>query len=152
MYQNARDAYLEDRILTAEPMELVRLLYQAATGAVRDARRHLADGKILERSRSISKACEILIELAGALDHQQGGEISRRLAALYEYMLRRLTEANLQQSDPPLAEVLGLLSTLSEAWQSVKTSDARDTAGANHVWQPRYAESAQECASQGWSL
>ena len=41
MGNNAHDAYLESRILTAEPMELIRLLYQAATGAVRDARRCL---------------------------------------------------------------------------------------------------------------
>ena len=43
MGNNAHDAYLESRILTAEPMELVRLLYQAATGAVRDARRCLEE-------------------------------------------------------------------------------------------------------------
>ena len=114
MWNNGHDAYLESRVLTADPIELVNLLYQACTQAVREARLHLAEGRIAERSREINKACQIVIELAVFLDHERGGEISRRLALLYDYMQRRLLEANMQQSDEPLADVLGLLSTLSE--------------------------------------
>jgi flagellar secretion chaperone FliS len=119
MWNTGHDAYLESRVLTADPIELVNLLYQACTQAVRDARHHLAEGRIKERSEQITKACGIVIELATSLDHERGGEISRRLALLYDYIQRRLLEANLQQSDAPLAEVLGLLATLSEAWASV---------------------------------
>ena len=119
MWNTGHDAYLESRVLTADPIELVNLLYQACTQAVREARHHLAEGRIAERSQEINKACAIVIELATSLDHERGGEISRRLALLYDYMQRRLLEANMQQSDAPLAEVLGLLSTLSEAWADV---------------------------------
>ena len=42
MWRNAYDTYLEDRILSADPVELVHMLYQAATTAIGDARRHLA--------------------------------------------------------------------------------------------------------------
>jgi len=66
MWQNAHDAYLESRIYSADPTELIRLLYQTATGAVRNARHHLAAGDIRARTRSITAACEILIELAGS--------------------------------------------------------------------------------------
>lgn len=120
MWQNAQDAYLETRVLSAEPIELVRMLYQASIGAVEDARRHLAAGQIAARSKSISKAYQILAELACSLDRQRGAEISQRLAQLYDYMKRRLIEANLQQSDAPLAEVLGLLATLAEAWEGIR--------------------------------
>jgi flagellar protein FliS len=121
MWNNTQDAYLECRVLTADPIELVNLLYQGAMQAVREARVHLAEGRIAERSREITKACQIVIELATALDHERGGEISQRLALLYDYMHRRLLEANMQQSDAPLADVLGLLSTLSEAWAEIRT-------------------------------
>jgi len=121
MWNGAHDAYLENRILSADPLELVRLLYEAAIAAVRSARERLAAGEIAARSHSISKACEILIELSAALDHSRGGEISSRLAALYHYMLNRLMDANLQQADAPLAEVLGLLTTLAEAWEQTRT-------------------------------
>jgi len=151
MWQNAHDAYLENRILSADAIELVNLLYQACTAAVREARQHLGSGEIVARSRSISKASGILIELTTALDHERGGEISQRLAQLYDYMLRRLTEANLQQSDAPLAEVLGLLSTLSEAWAGLKRAEAPVPLAAS-PWAQAGQQETSSGVSAGWSF
>jgi flagellar protein FliS len=152
MFYNAHDAYLESRVLSADPLELVRLLYQGAIGAVQDARHHLANKRIAERSRAISQAYDILMELRGALDETQGGEIAGRLAALYDYMQRKLLEANLQQSDGPLGEVLSLLSTLAEAW-TVIARPAKSEARAESPWAPPVAEGPVAArASGGWSL
>ena len=149
MWNSGHDAYLESRVLTADPLELVNLLYQACTQAVREARYHLADGRIAERSREINKACEIVIELAAALDHERGGEISQRLALLYDYMQRRLLEANMQQSDAPLADVLGLLSTLAEAWAGIRKPEEKPV--VESPWSQPVAQEAG-CGLQGWSL
>src|ERR1039458_5604100 len=51
MWQNAHDAYLESRVLSADPLELVHLLYEAAIEAVREARRYLAAGETAVRGR-----------------------------------------------------------------------------------------------------
>jgi flagellar secretion chaperone FliS len=152
MWSNAHDAYLESRILSADPIELVNLLYQACTGAVREARHHLAQGEILARSRAITKAAEIMIELTTALDHERGGEISQRLGQLYDYMVRRLTEANFQQSDVPLAEVLGLLSTLAEAWDGLKPTEKPVAVAASPWAQVVSQVSAAAGVAQGWSF
>ncbi|MBZ5586208.1 MAG: flagellar export chaperone FliS [Acidobacteriia bacterium] len=149
MYRDANNAYLESRVLSAGPLELVRLLYQAGTGAVREARRHLAAGEIAARSRSISKACEILMELIGALDRERGGEIAERLAALYGYMYSRLLEANLRQSDAPLAEVLGLMATLGEGWDGASRASESRPPAATPWSQPMAAE--PESACHAWS-
>ena len=152
MWQNAQDAYLETRVLSAEPIELVRMLYQGAIGAVEDARRHLAAGEIAARSRSISKAHQVLVELAGALDHQRGADISQRLAQLYDYMQRRLIQANLQQDDAPLAEVRGLLATLAEAWNGIRPP-AEPAVPAESPWAyPLSQERPAAYASQAWSF
>ncbi|MGA1996948.1 MAG: flagellar export chaperone FliS [Bryobacteraceae bacterium] len=119
MWQKANEAYAESSLLSADPVALVRLCYRNCAEAVREARRHLAKGEIRERSRSISRASGILVELAATLDHRRGGEIALQLARLYDYMLRRLNEANLRQADEPLGEVLALLATLTEAWDGV---------------------------------
>lgn len=151
MWQNARDAYLENRVLSADPVELVHLLYQACTTAVGDARRQLAEGEILARSRSVSKACGILLELTSALDHERGGDLSQRLAQLYGYMHRRLLDANFQQSDGPMAEVAGLLATLAEAWEGVRRATQPAECGATPWMQvPEEAQLAR--ASSGWSF
>ncbi len=154
MWQNAHDAYLESRIHSADPAELVRLLCQAATRAVRNARRHLAAGDIPARTRSINYACEILLELTGSLDHARGGEISQRLAQLYDYMVRKLIEANFRQSDQALAEVLGLLSTLSEAWDGLKPreNDNPPIQRPGPWAQPLPQDPAASHSPQSWSL
>jgi flagellar secretion chaperone FliS len=151
MWNNGHDAYLESRVLTADPIELINLLYQACTQAVREARRHLAEGRITDRSRQITKACDIVIELATSLDHERGGEISRRLALLYDYMLRRLLEANMQQSDAPLADVLGLLSTLSEAWAGVRKPDEQPTAARAGSQPATNSAWSQPASERVWS-
>jgi flagellar protein FliS len=152
MWQNAHDAYLESRVLSADPLELVHLLYEAAIAAVREARRYLAEGEIAARSRSITRAFGILQELVVALDHDRGGEISGRLAQLYDYMQRRLLEANFQQTDQPLAEVLGLLATLAEAWQGVKRR-TQAAAPAENPWaQSPPVEPATAYGPSVWSL
>jgi flagellar protein FliS len=120
MRRNAHNAYLESRILSADPMELVSLLYQAAISEVREARRHLQAKNIRARSKCITKAHDILVELTIALDRKRGGQIAENLRQLYDYMMRRITEANFKQIDEPLAETLGLLTTLQEGWDGAR--------------------------------
>lgn len=130
------DRYLEAEVLNAEPLKLVLMLYRAAIDAVAAARRHVRQGNIRERSRSITRAMEIVNELALSLNHAAGGDISRNLAELYAYMQARLIEANTQQTEPPLAEVETLLSTLLEAWRGAEPSAKPSTEPAPH--KPEY--------------
>jgi len=152
MWQNAQDAYLESRIESADPIELVRLLYQGAMVSVREARTHLSDGNIAARSRAIAKAHSILTELVASLDHSRGGELSLRLGELYDYMQRRLLEANFRQIDEPLAEVLGLLATMGEAWEGIQ-EQAEPAEPPQNPWANAIApEPAAPYAPGGWSL
>lgn len=128
-------AYLESSVLSAAPLQLVHLAYEGAINAVIEARRHLADKKIHERSKAITKVQLILIELTRALDFQRGNEVAKRLASLYDYMLNRLAEANLKQAEEPLAEVQQLLTTLGEAWKELATPETSvATAAAASPW------------------
>lgn len=129
MSSNVNDRYLEARVMSASPVELVRMLYGAALESVREARRHLAAGDCAARAREISRATEILVELSTALDRKTGGSIARDLAELYDYLERRLMDANIRQDDAPLAEAERLLATLSGAWAAVAAGE-QPAAGA----------------------
>jgi flagellar protein FliS len=151
MYRNANDVYLENRVLAADPIELVRMLYQAAEGAVREARRRLEAGEIAARSMAIARACDVLAELSASLDRERGGEIAARLSRLYDYMTRRLVEANTLQQDALLAEVLGLLGTLAEAWDGVRQS-VQPAVPAQNPWErPAPPDAAPAIVSNPWS-
>lgn len=116
------NTYEENRILSSSPLGLVRILYTAALRAVQNARQHLRAGDIAARSREITMAQEILLELGSSLDASKAPELSERLSALYDFMQARLIEANIEQKDGPLAIVDGLLGTLQEAWSQVEES------------------------------
>ena len=118
-YQN----HLEDEILTANPVHLIRLLYRGALDSITSARRYLKLGDIRARSRAISKAMAIVTELSLSLNHPTGGDVSKNLAELYAYAEKLLIQANQEQSDPPLAEAERLLSPLLQAWEICVVAD-----------------------------
>jgi flagellar protein FliS len=116
---NLYENYIESEILTADPIKLIQLLYRGALQAVSAARNSMRSGDIPGRSKQISKAAAIVNELAQSLDHSKGPEISRPLTEIYDYIQRRLIDANVQQMEAPLIEVESLLGTLAEAWQNI---------------------------------
>jgi flagellar secretion chaperone FliS len=111
--------YFEQTILNADPTELTRMVYQRAIFCVRDAREHLRNKRIAGRSAAIMRAYCAIEELVAALRPELAPELAARLQSLYLYMQQRLLDANIQQSDPLLEEVLGLLVTMAEAWAGV---------------------------------
>ncbi len=112
-------AYLESRILSADPVGLVNILFEHAILYTGQARESLAKRDIATRSAKIAKVLQIIGELDGSLNHESGGEIADNFARLYQYMRERLVTANFQQSDAMLAEVEQLLMTMAEGWGSV---------------------------------
>ena len=117
MATDLRQTYLERDILEADKHKLVLLLYRSALQSLDEAHASLMRGKIANRSRHITRASEILNELALAVDHESGGELSRNLVELYDYQQVLLQRANSEQAAPPLLEAKRLLETLSEAWE-----------------------------------
>ena len=109
--------YLSDRVLTATPVELIRILYEGAIQAVDQAVTALRSGDIQRRGQSITKAIEILSELRISLRHEGLQEAyANTLAGLYGYMQRQLIRAHSEQSENPMQEVARLLNTLLEGW------------------------------------
>ncbi len=129
MYQE----YLDNEVLTADPIKLIQLLYRGALESIAQARAALAAGDISARGHMVGKAVAIVNELALSLDHSQSPELCRNLVELYDYMARRLNEANAKQADEPLAEVAGLLADLLTAWQQVAEQALQPTLSAETV-------------------
>jgi len=110
----------------ASPHRLIAMLYQGARQAIALARLHLQQGNVPARGEAIGKAIGIVESgLRASLNRDAGGEIAARLDALYEYIGRRLLEANAKASDAMLVEVDGLLATLEEAWTGIAPEVAR---------------------------
>src|SRR5579872_6158058 len=128
---NPYSSYLDAAVLSANPIEVVRILYRAALDSVNDARAHLGAGEVTERSTPINKAVSILRELVLAVNHEPSPNLARNLVELYDYMQRRVLAGHFSQADAPLAEVAGLLGSMLEAWERVDCQSGSEGPGAS---------------------
>jgi len=106
-------------VTDADPHKLVALLFAGACQRIRLAQACLAQGDQARKGKAIGEACAIVGHLNGSLDHEAGGEIAGNLSALYEYVIQRLTEANLHNDEAGLVESLTLLGEIDLAWNAI---------------------------------
>lgn len=106
-------------VAAADPHRLIAMLLDGALERVARARGHLERGDVAEKCIQISSAMAIVDALRASLDMEKGGELADRLNALYEYVLRRLVEANVHNDGARLDEVNGLLREIKAGWDSI---------------------------------
>lgn len=105
--------------LGEDPHRLIGLMLDGACKRIRLARACIERQDTPGKGKAIADACAIVSHLNGSLNHELGGEIASNLAALYDYSLRRLTEANLHSDQDALNEVSGLLDEIASAWNAI---------------------------------
>ena len=103
----------------ASPHQLITMLLEGALERVASASGAMGRGEIAVSGESIGKAIGIIDSLRVSLDREQGGQIADNLSALYDYMTRRLLEANATKDAAMLGEVAGLLREIKVAWDQV---------------------------------
>lgn len=119
-YGNAANVYKKNQIQTASPKQLVVLLYEGAIKNIRLAELAQEQQDIQKVNQYLIKAQDIVSELANSLNHQ-GGEnaIASELAALYDYLLNELLQANLKKDTEKMISARNILNELLEAWASI---------------------------------
>ncbi len=114
-----REVGVETGVLEADPHRLIQLLMEGTLERLHAARGCMERGEMARKGQLIGGALSIVGVLRGALDMERGGEIASNLDRLYEYMERRLLEANLRNDPSLLDEVAGLLREIKEAWDAI---------------------------------
>ncbi len=117
--QQAQREYMESRILSAQPAELIEMLYQVAIQSLKKASGHLQSGDAMARSREVTRAQEAVNELMAALDHSAGASFTQTLAALYVYVQQQTLKGHAGPSAEALQRATGILMTLQEGWNGV---------------------------------
>lgn len=129
-HRNPTAAYasvgVETSVATADPHKLILLLFEGAKAAILSAKMNMELGNIAEKGRLISNAIDIITNgLKASLDFEKGGDLSLKLAALYDYMVQRLLWANLRNEPAALDEVMHLLSEIHSAWVEIAPGSAQ---------------------------
>lgn len=103
----------------ADSHALVQMLMDAAIERMTSARACVERGEIARKAKLLHSAVVLIAELRGSLNLEKGGEIAQNLSDLYDYMARRLIQANLSSDTRAIAEVLGLLGEVRGAWAAI---------------------------------
>lgn len=111
---------VESSVLSASPHQLVVLLFDGALSAMKKAIILIEQGDIPGKGQAISKAINIISNgLQSGLNHEIGGDLAANLDSLYDYMTRRLLQANLHNDINAINEVVELLNNIADAWKEI---------------------------------
>ncbi len=120
------DIYLENLVKTASPAKLVEILYERFLELVETSKKDLENKDFVSVNEKLKKAQDIITELNISLNMEKGGDIAKNLRALYNYIFKRLIDANVEKNAKILDEVSELVSGLLEAWREAMKK-AKDT-------------------------
>lgn len=129
---NASNAYKQNSVTTASPGELTLMLYNGCLKFLTKAKKSIEDKNIEERNYNIQRAQAIIYELMSTLNMDI--EISKEMLPLYDYMTRRLTDANVKNDIAIIEEVEGLVTEFRDTWKEViKITRQQQFSGYNEV-------------------
>jgi flagellar protein FliS len=110
---------LKSGVEGANAHQLISLLLQGGSTKISEAKAAMTGGQIAPKGEAIGKAIAIVEYLRASLDPGIDAGFAEQLAELYQYMERRLLNANLHNDESALDEVQGLLRELSEGWSGI---------------------------------
>ena len=114
---------------TASPAQLIVMLYAGCIRFTALGKTAIEQKDFTTSRENLLKAQAIIAELMGSLNLSIG-DLATNLMRLYDYMYRRLIDANIRRDAEAAAEVEGLLRGLLPAWEeAVKTYHAELAAG-----------------------
>lgn len=108
-----------DQVEQADGHELIMLLFNTLSLRITQAKNSIEQGDINDKIERITKALNIIDGLRVSLNHDDGGEIAKNLDDLYDYMQRRLVEANATNDVSALIEIKGLVEEIKGAWSQI---------------------------------
>jgi len=108
--------YLRTKVFTATPEQLQLMLYDGALRFGEQARVALEQKNFEQSYNMISRVQKIITEMQGSLKPELAPELCQKLAALYNYVYRKLTEANIEHTIPSIDEALSILRYQRETW------------------------------------
>ncbi|PSY39623.1 flagellar protein FliS [Escherichia albertii] len=109
---------VESAVMSASQQQLVTMLFDGVLSALVRARLFMQDNNPQGKGASLSKAINIIENgLQVSLDEESQDELTQNLIALYNYMVRRLLQANLRNDVSAVEEVESLMRNIADAWK-----------------------------------
>lgn len=119
MLEHYRRVDVHSGVEGASSHRLVGMLLNGALARIAAAAGHMERGEIAAKGENIGSAISIIDGLRGSLNLDTPGNLAENLAFLYDYMTRRLLDANYRNDAAILEEMRSLLAGIKTAWEAI---------------------------------
>ena len=106
-------------VVDADPHQLIQMLLDGALEKLSIVKGLINRNDMTKKGEIIGQAIAIVSGLRVSLDMEAGGEIATNLDNLYDYIERRLLEANLNNDISIIDESASLLREIKAAWEAI---------------------------------
>jgi flagellar protein FliS len=96
------------------------MLIDGAIEKINRAKFFMKQNKTSEKGQHISWAISIIGGLQASLNMEKGGELAERLDSLYEFCSHQLLQANIENSEEKLDDVLKVMNNIKEGWDGIR--------------------------------
>ena len=117
VYNKAAQLYQRNSIETASRARLTLMLYDGAVKYSHIAIEAIEEGNIEKAHKNIIKVENIIVEFRSTLDMKY--PVAKDFDNVYDYIYRRLVEANMKKDKEIMEEVLGHIKTMRDTWKEV---------------------------------
>lgn len=117
--QTAHKKYKQVQVKTANNEKLLLMLYKGCIKFLKLSKKSINEDDIEGANNYIIRSQDIIRELRDTLDMKKGGEIANNLSQLYDFMLRKLVEANINKDNEKIKIVENLMTELLDAWKQI---------------------------------
>jgi len=113
---------------SGDRIQLILHLMDGAIDRIVTAKGHMRRNETAAKGAAISRAIGLVDGLRTSLDQKAGGELAANLERLYDYMMRRLVEANFRNDEAGLDEVAALMDEIRSGWAGMARTASRTPA------------------------
>ncbi|WP_368490692.1 flagellar export chaperone FliS [Clostridium sp. BJN0013] len=114
---NAYSTYKTNSINYASKDQLLLMLVDGAVKFVKIGKQALIDRDVKKAHENIIKTQNIFYELMATLDISKAGDWGQSLMSVYDFIVRRLIDANIKKDIAILDEVIPLIENVKDTWE-----------------------------------
>jgi flagellar secretion chaperone FliS len=113
---NAYNAYKNNSVNYASREQLLLMLLDGAVKFSKIGRQGIVDKDVKKAHENLVKTQNIFYELMATLDVNNGGEWAKSLMSIYDFIVRRLTDANIKKDVEIMNEIIPLIEDVRDTW------------------------------------
>lgn len=126
-----RKVSLDSEIAVASPHRIIQMMFDGALLRLAQSRYAIENNDVASKGVFINKAIGIINGLNSSLNMDDKDSVANNLSELYDFMLRRISEANVNNDASAIDDVIAIIKTIKEGWDAIPKEMHHMTAEAS---------------------